>query len=370
LDTLDANASVIREDKVLEAGWHARLADLKKMTNLLKAYLIMTRADSELIWFRLNDDCQMAFSKMDSNNIDYAPILKKGIPLGYVERNNLANNKRRISKRLIRPVTARNVASPESSLESVLKQLINEPFIFAIKNNHLMGTITRADVNKRAFRTLFYILLSEFESLLVNLVRNRLPCNKNLQLLSEDRAKDVLYNFWKAKSANVETCIEQYLSLSDIINIISKSNDTTSWLWLGFKSKEELKSMVPLIDLRNCVMHSSRSLLDREDSITSVDRCYTQLWELIENLSETESLDESAILSVDFSKKNQDFRFILKSGAVFRKSLSDVKGKELQELGIEKIRKFLASSNLRKRSNKKAIRQLRKTIVFVKLLAL
>lgn len=35
--------------------------------------------------------------------------------------------------------------------------------------------------------------------------------------------------------------------------------------------------------------------------------------------------------------KTKDFRFILKSGAVVRTSLSDVKGKELEELGIAKL---------------------------------
>jgi predicted transcriptional regulator len=272
LDKLHVNvAAIIQDDYALEAGWHARLVYLRKMTNLLQAYLVMTPMDSRLISFKPNDNCQMAFSKMDRSNIDYAPVLKNGVLVGYIKRNDLANGKRKICKQLVRLATAKNKVSPESSLETVLKQLTNEPFLFVMENNYLRGIITRADVNKRAFRTLFYILLSEPESLLVNLIRNRLSCDRNLQLLSEDRAKDVLYNFWRAKAANVETYIEQYLSFSDIINIISKSNDTTSWLWLGFKSKEELKSMVSLIDLRNCVMHSTRSLLDREDFIASID---------------------------------------------------------------------------------------------------
>jgi predicted transcriptional regulator len=370
LDKLHVNAAAIIQDGyALEARWHAKLTYLERMTNLLQAYLVMTSADCGLVSFKPNDDCQMAFSKMDSSNIDYAPVLKNGVLVGYVKRCDLVNSKGKICKRIVRQVTAKNRVSLESSLETVLKQLTKEPFLFVMENNHLRGIITRADVNKRAFRTLFYILLSELESLLVNLIRNRLPCDKNLQLLSEDRAKDVLYNFWKAKAANVETYIEQYLSFSDILNVVLKSNDTTSWLWLGFKSKDELKTMVSLIDFRNCVMHSTRSLLDREDPIASIDRCYTQLWELIENLLETESLDENALLSVDFSRKGQDFRFILKSGAIVRTSLSDLEGKELEELGIEKLRKFLTSSNLRKRSNKKAIRQLEKAMVFVKLLA-
>lgn len=290
MDKLHVNtAAMIQEDYAPEARCHVRLTYLKRMTNLLEAYLVMTPADNDLISFKPDDNCQTAFSQMDPSNIDYAPVLKNGVPVGYVKRSDLADNKEKTCKQVVRQATAKNRVTLESNLDTILKQLTRESFLFVMENRRLKGIITRADINKRAFRTLFYILFSELESLLVNLIRKRLSCDKNLRLLSEDRAKDVLYNFWKAKAANVETYIEQYLSFSDLINIILKSNDTTSWLWLGFKSKEELKSMVPLIDFRNCVMHSTRSLLEKEDSIASIDRCYAQLWELTENLAETEA---------------------------------------------------------------------------------
>jgi len=108
---------------------------------------------------------------------------------------------------------------PTTNLDDVLQRLTAGSFLFVVKNARLEGIITRADVNRRPFRTLFYVILSELESLLVKLIQSRLPCEKHLHLLSKERAKNVLYCCWKAKAGNVEISIEQYLSFSDIFHI-------------------------------------------------------------------------------------------------------------------------------------------------------
>ena len=342
----------------------ARLTYLRKMVNLLQAHLVATPMDDRFISFSPNEDAQFAFYRMDSRHVDYAPIMKNGDPTGYVYKNDLAFAIGKTCRQLAKQITAKNRISPKSSLVNVLERLVDEPFLFMVEHKHLRGIITRADVNKRAFRTLFYIVLSELESLLVNLIRIRLPCEKHLHFLSEDRAKEVLYNYWKAKSRNIEIAAEQYLSFSDIINIISKSEDMPVWLLLGCTSKKQIKNLNPIVHLRNRVMHSTRSLLDQEDSILRIWQLYTQIWELIEILVDNEDLDESDILSVTFEKKYQDFRFILKSGAVVRTSLDDIDGKELETLGIEKVHKFLGSKNRMKKIDQTTMRRLKDTILF------
>ena len=342
----------------------ARLAHLRKMINLLQVHLIMTPVDDRFIAFDPEENSELAFSKMDSRNIDYAPLLRDGAFSGYVDIKDLAGVRGKTCRELAKEVTVKNKISPKARLGDVLKRLVDEPFLFVIKDKRLRGIITRADVNKHAFRTLFYIILSELESLLVDLIRIRLPCEKHLHLLSEERAKDVLYNYWRAKAGNVEISIEQYLSFSDIVNIILKSKDMEVWRVLGCTSKKQVKELSSLVDLRNRVMHSTRSLLDEENSIVRISRQYTKIWELIERLLENRDAIEDDIASVTFDRKNQDFRFVLKSGVVIRTPLSDIKGKELVHIGIEKLRKFLTSKDKTKKIDKTTLRHLKETIVW------
>ena len=341
----------------------ARLSYLRKMTNLLQAHLIMT-PENRFVSFDPNEDTRLAFSKMKSGNIDHAPIRKNRAFIGYVNRKDLVDVVEKTCGELAREVTVRNIITPTFSLENVLKRLADEPFLFVAEDRCVKGIITRADVNKRAFRTFFYIVLSELESQLVNLIQTMLPCEKHLQLLSEERAKDVLYNYWKAKTGNVEISIEQYLSFSDIINIILKSKDMVVWSLLGWTSRKQAENLTSLVDLRNSVMHSTRSLLVSGESILRILQQYKQIWELLESLLEFSDLDEDDIVSVTFDKKNQDFRFVLKSGAVIRTPFDDINGKELEIVGIEKIDKFLMSLNLRKKIDKTTMKRLKATIVY------
>ena len=362
----DSESSTTRAKPGLIMQAHqAKLYYLRRVTNLLQAHLIMT-PQNRIVSFDPNEDAQPAFLKMSnqSENIDYAPIMKEGEIIGYVSRKDLAGIKGVTCGELAKEVAVKNKISPALSLDNVLKRLANEPFLFVTENKRVEGIITRADVNKRAFRTLFYIVLSELESQLLNLIQTLLPCEKHLQLLSEERAKDVLYNYWKAKTGNVEISVEQYLSFSDIINIILKSKDMVVWSLLGCASKKQADSLTSLVDLRNRVMHSTRSLLAREGSILRILQQYKQIWELLEYLREFENLDKDDIVSVTYDRKNQDFRFVLKSVAVIRTPLDDINGKELEIIGIEKIHEFLESSNRRKKIDKTTMKQLKSTIVF------
>lgn len=346
-----------------------RLSYLREITDLLQAYLIMTPRN-RVISFSPNIDVQLAFSKMSrqSANIDYAPIVEEGEVTGYVNRKDLVCIEGKTLGELARNIAPQSRISLWLCLESVLKLLVDEPLLFVTDNGLVIGIITRADVNKRAFGTFFYIVLSELESQLVNLIQTMLPCERHLQLLSEERAKDVLYNYWKAKTENAEISMEQYLSFSDIINIILKSKDMVIWSVLGRTSKKQVKNLTSLIDLRNRVMHSTRSLLTRDHSISHILEQYEHIWELLKNLREFETLDAKDIVSVTYDRKNREFRFVLKSGAVIRTPLDDINGKELETVGIDKITKFLESSNGRKKIDKTTMEHLRSTIVYDKLL--
>ena len=78
-------------------------------------------------------------------------------------------------------------------------------------------------------------------------------------------------------------------------------------------------------------------------------------------------LDKHDILSVTFNSKTRDFRFVLRSGAVIRAPLSDEKGKEMKDLGIDRVREFIDSQRGRRGTNKETMEQLMKTTVYAEI---
>lgn len=260
-------------------------APVRQMANLLEARFVMTTSD-RILAFDTEDEGLSAFYRMKFENVDYAPVLKDGVLFGYVNRKDLDGSIDTTCGKSSRELTELTKISPQTILENVLKLLINEPVLFVVENDDLVGIITRADVNKRAFRTLFYIVITELESLLANLVETHLPCTEYLHLAGEERAKEVLYNYWRAKAGNVETQLEQYLSFSDIFNLISRSKNRNVWQLLGYKSRRQVERLGTLVDLRNRVMHSTRLILDTETDVRRLSQEYTEICGLIERLKD------------------------------------------------------------------------------------
>jgi predicted transcriptional regulator len=359
--------AIVQNYESSKLSGHARLTYLKKIMNQLQASLVMTPIDDRFVAFDPEESTELAFSRMKERNIDYAPLLKGDAFIGYVHRKNLANAKGKTCRHVAKEAATNNRISPKISLDDVLGRLVDEPFLFVVKNERLEGIITRADMNRRAFRTLFYVVLSELEDLLVNLIQILLPCERSLYLLGEDRAKDILYNYWKAKARNMEISIEQYLSFSDILNIIIKSKNLKVWALLRCTSRKCVEKLNSLVNLRNKVMHSTRLLVDREDCIEGISQQYGKIWELIESLLGDGDVNGDEIVSVTFDKKKWDFRFVLRSGAVIRTPLNDIEGKELEQIGVEKLRRFFVSEAKTKKMNKTTLKYLRDTLVFNKL---
>ncbi len=358
--------AVVQNYESSKLSGHARLTYLRKIMNQLQASLVMTPIDDRFVAFDPEESTELAFSRMKERNIDYAPLLKGNVFIGYVYRKDLANAKGKTCRH-VAIEAANNRISPKISLDDVLGRLVDEPFLFVVKNERLEGIITRADLNRRAFRTLFYVVLSELEDLLVNVIQILLPCERSLHLLGEERVKDILYNYWKAKAHNMEISIEQYLSFSDILNIIIKSKNLKVWALLRCTSRKCVEKLNSLVDLRNKVMHSTRLLADREDCIEGISQQYGKIWELIESLLGDGDVNGDEIVSVTFDKKKWDFRFVLRSGAVIRTPLNDIEGKELEQIGVEKLRRFLVSEAKTKKMSKTTLKYLRDTLVFNKL---
>lgn len=257
---------------------------LKNITGVLKVNLIMTAVDEKFVLFHPHDDCRTAFQKM-GERIDYAPIVEDGRLLGYVNREKLASFPEKLCKDVMENLDVNDCVPPDTTIEKVLDLLSDKSFLLVTKEKSLLGIITRADLNKRAVCILFYAALCELESHLVDLIKPYFPKSEYLkEILSEDRAKEILYDYWIAKMGNTEVSVEEHLCLGDVVNIIQKSKNRNLLESLGYHSRGQSEELSSFVDLRNRVMHPERNLLSDENFVSDIRQKYRRILDLIEKL--------------------------------------------------------------------------------------
>lgn len=257
---------------------------LKAIAGILKVNLIMTSVDEKFISFHPSVNCRIALQKM-GERIDHAPILEDGRLLGYVKREKLENSPEKLCRDVMENLDANDYVSLDTTIEKVLDILSDKPFLVVTKEGSLLGIITRADLNKRAASILFYAALSELESDLVDLIKSRFLKSEYLKdILSEDRAKEILYHYWMAKMGNTEVSVEEHLCLGDVVNIIQKSKNGSLLEALGYHSKGQSEELSSFVDLRNRVMHPEHTLLSDENSVSDIRQKYRRILELVEKL--------------------------------------------------------------------------------------
>lgn len=257
---------------------------LKDIADILKVNLIMTAVDDKFVLFHPHDDCRTALQKM-GERIDYAPILEDDQPIGYVKREKLASFPEKLCKDLMDNLDSGDCVSSDTTIENVLDLLSDKSFLLVTEEKRLLGIITRADLNKRAVCILLYAALCELESRLVDLVKSNFPKNEYLKgILSEDRTKEILYQYWIAKMSNTEVSIEEHLCMGDVVNIIQKSKNRKILEALGYQSRRQSEELSSFVDLRNRVMHPERTLLRDENPVSNIRQQYRRILELVEKL--------------------------------------------------------------------------------------
>jgi len=243
---------------------------LEDIAGILKVNLIMTAVDEEFVLFHLHDDCRMALQKM-GERIDYAPILEDDQLVGYVKREKLTGSPEKFCKDLMENLDSGDCVSPDTTIESVLDLLSDKAFLSVTEEKRLLGIITRAYLNKRAVCILLYAALCELESPLVDLIKSNFPKSEYLKgILSEDRAKEMLYHYWIARMGNTEVSIEEHLRMGDVVNIIQKSKNRNILEALGYQLPKQSKELSSLVDLRNRVMHPERTLVRDQKSVSDI----------------------------------------------------------------------------------------------------
>ena len=238
----------------------------RQIAPFLTVRMMMT-PKSELCIFKSEDSVSCALSVMKENNYDVAPVETDGVLDRFVEKEKLMGKPGSlICDKVAQFITIKHIVSEHTSIENLLSLFCQQDFFFVIRQGEVAGIITYADLNKRVVKTLFYLLVSELEELLIKLIKHRFPKIEDcLKYVSPKRRKELQKTLIEAKKGNTEISMEHYLCLSDIMTIISK--DVELIKSFGFTKSQARKILNPLVELRNRVMHQRPLITSKEEKV-------------------------------------------------------------------------------------------------------
>ena len=239
--------------------------DPDSLLHLLTVRLIMTSKDRLV---KCKDDEPIALLVDRLEKYDLLPVFDKEIKY-YVSKTEveaLPEGTRSAKVRDIKKlISESNSISEDEPISQYL--LLREKPIFVTKQNEVVGIVTPADLNKTPSKMVFYILLSFFERLLINLIKNLNSTDNEIEgIIGFPRWWDAKGRYELADRRNLELSLIECLNTSDLINIACKRPKIRKMLNYCNES-EAHESLNPLVDLRNKVMHTGYLIIQNEEQL-------------------------------------------------------------------------------------------------------
>lgn len=200
---------------------------------------------------------------LHDGHFDYAPVLSGGDLLGYVAEADLKTESEEPVDSQVRPITSKSIVSGEASFHDLLRWL-DSGFLFVLEGNRLTGFVTPSDTNRQAARSYFYLLVAEVEVGLARLIHAHFQSvDEALNLLSENRRERIQERRKSDRQENLDADVVSYFDFCDLTKVAGR----TEAIRLGFSRNKWDDVTGSLTDLRNWVMHPTRSGLSRTYTI-------------------------------------------------------------------------------------------------------
>lgn len=140
--------------------------------------------------------------------------------------------------------------------------------------------VTAADLNKRVAKEMMYSVLADLENSFVDIIKDEFP---NSEDLFRDVSPATIGRWQKAGLGDIQMHITEYMTLSEMQKIIAKSESLRSRCQFSTRSQFD-KQMSGIVDLRNRVMHSSRTVIHDSDDVEQLRSRLDRVEGLIQNI--------------------------------------------------------------------------------------
>lgn len=146
------------------------------------------------------------------------------------------------------------------------------------KNPYMI--ITLSDINKRMMKEMMYSVFAELTSQLSNRIKNEYP---DSELILSDINDKSVGKWKKGQLKGKEIHVVEYVNLSDMRQILRSASGYFVQA-CGFESKDDIRTLRKIINIRNHVMHPNRSLVYDRNDIPGVLDAINETQRIISNM--------------------------------------------------------------------------------------
>lgn len=221
--------------------------------------------------------------------------------MGYVVTDELADG---VVTEYLKKIEPERLISDSTPIAEIFKALINKEFSFVLYGQHIVGIITKADINKPPVRIYLFGIISLFEMHLNSWINYFYPDNSWESEVPEKRIEDAYNTYDKRKGNNQDLSLLECLQLCDKRDLLAKSED--------FKkdfdfSKNKFDTFVKQVEkIRNELAHSQNSIISNINwplfvkTVSRLEQFLTKSDEKVEKIaSEGNDLQDLLVLSVE-----------------------------------------------------------------------
>ena len=250
------------------------------------------------------DAAERALELLSAGKFDQAPVVRDGLPIGFVLTQDLAQTTGTIDDH-IREILPHSLTAGDLKLEEVLPWLESQRFLFVLAGRAISGFVVPSDINRQAGRAYFYLAITSLELQAAEAVRAMARSTDVLRLLSAAEADDITRGLRARRRADVEADEVAEMYLRHLLRIVGQDERIREAS--GLLTPDEWDQTCDAIkNVRNRVAHATKPLLESPSGFGR----------LIE-VSEAARRINDAILSVGRSKPpNSSFLEVPKAAQI------------------------------------------------------
>ncbi len=179
-----------------------------------------------------------------------------GEVIGYVITEELMEGE---VKEYLKNIDPELLISDSTPIADIFTALTNRDFSLVLYGNHIVGIITKADVNKPPVRIYLFGIISLFEMHLNSWINHFYPGDSWEHEVSEKRIKDAHDIYEIRKGNNQDLSLLECLQFCDKRDLLAKSEDFRKNFDISRKKFEPFVKRVEII--RNELAHSQNSII-------------------------------------------------------------------------------------------------------------
>ena len=208
------------------------------------------------------------YSPEGENKFDIMPIMENNEVVKYWDKK---------SNKTIE-IKSEHIISSNLDLISLINCFQEKPFYFVKHGTKIMGLVSIPDLNKSPMRVLLYLLISEIELSLKEVLSKRIE--DPLSYLSEERKEKINGDKEKDTKSNLDLDIYEYLYLCDYFKVLDKEEKLIEKVGL---SKNKFNDQFGFINtFRNDIAHPTRDLMAKSNPNEFIKKLKDRIERLIE----------------------------------------------------------------------------------------